>query len=55
LRTPWEQDGNKKITKKSLPTPPPPIEKIWTCMLSLLIGCMKLVFSKLFVTILGLG
>jgi hypothetical protein len=25
------------------------------CMLSLLIGCMELLFQKLFVTIIGLG
>jgi hypothetical protein len=46
--------------KKFLPPPPPsPKGKKWTPhhegMLSLLIGCMKLLFPKLFVTIFGLG
>jgi hypothetical protein len=48
--------GTRKKTKKSLP--PLLKEKNWTpreCMLSVLIGCMTLLFPKLFVTIFGLG
>jgi hypothetical protein len=47
--------GTRKKTKKSLP---PLKEENWTpheCMLSVLIGCMKILFSKLFVTLFRLG
>jgi len=55
----WEHIRTKKKTHP--PASPPRIhtqEKDWTphgSMLSLLIGCMKLLFPKLFVTIFGLG
>jgi hypothetical protein len=44
--------------KKKIPTLPPQGKKNWTPhegKLSLLIGCMQLLFPKLFVTIFGLG
>jgi hypothetical protein len=50
----WKEAKNNP--KKSLT--PPPKEKNWTpndCMLSLLIGCMKVLFPKLFVPIFDLG
>jgi hypothetical protein len=54
----WELDGNTLGTrgkKTKTPCPHPPLkkkEKNWInheCMLSLPIGCMKFLFSKLFV------
>jgi len=57
LGTHWEQGRSKK--KKTLPTPTDPqkgkIKAHHECMLGLPIGCMKFLFSKLFVTIFGLG
>jgi hypothetical protein len=56
MRTPWEDIGNEGGKKSCSPSSPK--EKNWTpheCMLSLLVGCMKLLFPKLFVTIFGLG
>jgi hypothetical protein len=52
----WEHIGNKEKNKKSRLLPPPK-KKLDTheCMLSLLIGHMKLLFPKLVVTIFGLG
>jgi hypothetical protein len=50
--------GTRKKTKNPFPTPPTLKEKNWTlheCMLSVLIGCLKLLFPKLFVTLFGLG
>jgi hypothetical protein len=49
MGTHWVHIGKKN--KKFVP-------KNWTpteCMVSLPIGCMKLLFSQLFVTIFGLG
>jgi len=58
----WEHNRNTLRTRKKqkipLFHPPLPKEKNWApheCMLSLLIDSMKLLFSKLFVTIFGLG
>jgi hypothetical protein len=49
-----EHDGNNEKNTKS-PTPPPQKGENWTpyleWMLSFLIGCIKLLFPKLFVTI----
>jgi len=56
----WEQTGNtEEETNYNSPTPPhPPKGKNRAhneFMLSLPIGCMKFLFPKLFITILGLG
>jgi hypothetical protein len=54
LGTRWEHIGNKEGKKKIHLPLPPQKEKNWTvheCMLSLSIGCMKFLFTKLFVTI----
>jgi len=40
---------------KTPPPPPPQTRAHHDCMLSRPIGCMKFLFSKLFVTIFGLG
>jgi len=59
--THWELVGNKGNMKKN-PPPPRPHPKLkinksrhFECMLSLPIGCIEFLFSKLFVTIFGLG
>jgi hypothetical protein len=59
METQWEHDTN--TTKDPFPPPLPPAQKKkkkhWTpheCMLSLLIGCIKLLFPKLFVTVFDL-
>jgi hypothetical protein len=53
LRTHWEKGQEKQKN----PSPHPAKKKNWTSheciMLSLLIGCMKPLFPKLFVTIFG--
>jgi hypothetical protein len=54
----WKHIGNKKIIKKSLPSPPQPArKKIGPSFLyaSLLIGYEKYLFLKLFVTIFHLS
>jgi len=51
----WEQRKNEK---NHLPPPPNLKEKKsrhFECMLSITIGCMKFLFSKLSITIFGLG
>jgi len=58
MRTFWEHIGNKEEKQKMPPPPLPPKGKNRAhheCMLRLLIGCMKFLFPKLFVTIFGLG
>jgi hypothetical protein len=54
--TPWEQDentfGNKGKNKNNLPLPSAKQKKTESIE-CLLIDCMKLLFSKLFVTIFG--
>jgi hypothetical protein len=42
----WELEGNKGKKKKN--------QRHFECMLSLPIGCMKFLFPKLLVTIIGL-
>jgi hypothetical protein len=54
LGTYFKHIGNKESTKNSLPWPKKK-KNSGPCMLSLLIGCMKLLFPKLFVAIFGLG
>jgi len=59
LETPKEHFEKKEKKPKKIHYPPlPPLpDKKWTpheCMLSLLIGCMKLLFPKLSITIFGL-
>ncbi len=51
LGTHWEQGQKKKKQK----TPPGKTEPIMSGMLSLCVGCMKLLFPKLLVTIFDLG
>jgi hypothetical protein len=58
----WEHDENTlgtRLPKKNKSTPPFPLkEKMYAphkCLLSLLIGCMKLLLPKLFVSIFGMG
>jgi hypothetical protein len=56
----WEHLGNKGEKKQKILVPPTPLKKkknwiVHECMLSLSIGCMKILFSKLLVTIFGLG
>jgi hypothetical protein len=46
----WEPDGNLKGTKENEKK-----SRYFECMLSLPIDCMKFLFSKLFITIFGLG
>jgi hypothetical protein len=63
LGIPWELDGNtfavdKKNQKKvHSPTPEKPErkKKKKRCTLSLLIGCIKYLFPKVFVTIYSMG
>jgi len=57
-----ELEGNQEKKKKILPPPPSTPQNLkekksrhFECMLSLPIDCMKFGFSKLFVTIFGLG
>jgi len=47
---PREPDGNLKGTKENGKK-----SRYFECMLSLPIDCMKFLFSKLFITIFGLG
>jgi hypothetical protein len=54
LGTHWEQ--GRKTKNASPPLPPKGKNRAHhECMLRLLIGCMKFLFPKLFVTIFGLG
>jgi hypothetical protein len=58
MRTCWGHIGNKEEIQKITPSTPPPKGKNRAhggCMLSLLTGCIKLLFLKLFVTIFGVG
>jgi hypothetical protein len=62
LRTLWELEGNMLGTnekRKQILSPHPKLkrkkERHFECMLSLLIGCMKFLFPKLFMTIFGVG
>jgi hypothetical protein len=49
MGTHWEQGGKKNLSPLA-----PSKRKNWTvheCMLSLSVGCMKFLFTKLFITI----
>ncbi len=56
MKTCWEHIGNMEDNQKNFPHPTPKGKNKahHECVVSFLIGCMKLLFPKLFVTIFGL-
>jgi hypothetical protein len=58
--THWEFEWNMLGTKEKKSSPGPQNlkekkSKHFECLLSLLVGCMKFLFPKLFITVFGLG